>query len=51
MLARRPLGLNEMGFITGLLEDILNNLQYLQDLVGSYSSFLTLRKQTVYLVH
>ena len=50
-LACRPLGLNEMGIIAGLPEDVLNDLQYLQELVGSCGSFLTLREQTVYLVH
>ena len=50
-LAYRPLGLNKMGIIAGLPEDVLSNPQYLQDLVGSCGSFLTLRKQTVYLVH
>jgi hypothetical protein len=50
-LACRPLHLNEMGFIAGLPEDLYNDSQALQDLVGSCGSFLTLRKQTIYFVH
>jgi hypothetical protein len=50
-LAYRPLCLNEIGIIAGLPENVSNNLQYLQGLVGSCGSFLTLREQRVYLVH
>jgi NACHT domain len=50
-LACRPLCLNEIGIIAGLPEDVSNNLQYLQGLVESCGAFLTLREQTVYLVH
>ena len=50
-LAYRPLHLNEIGIIAGLPEDLYNDSQALQDLVGSCGSFLTLRKQTVYFVH
>lgn len=50
-LACRPLHLNELGIIAGLPENLCNDSQALQDLVGSCGSFLTLRKQTVYFVH
>ena len=50
-LACRPLCLNEIGIIAGFAEEVSNNLQYLQGLIGSCGSFLTLRKKTVYLVH
>ena len=50
-LACRPLHLNEMGVIAGLSEDLYNDSQALQDLVGSCGSFLTLREETVYFVH
>jgi NACHT domain len=50
-LACRPLHLNELGIIAGLPEDLHNDSQALQDLVGSCGSFLTLRKQTTYFVH
>jgi NACHT domain len=50
-LACRPLCLNEIGIIAGLPEDVANDVQYLQGLVESCGSFLTLREQIVYLVH
>jgi len=50
-LSYRPLHLGEIGIIAGLPEDLSNDPQALQDLVGSCGSFLTLRGQTVYFVH
>jgi hypothetical protein len=50
-LAYRPLHLNEIGVLAGLEEDLYNDMQALQDLVKSCGSFLTVREQTVYLVH
>jgi hypothetical protein len=50
-LAYRPLHLNEIGVLAGLEEDLYNDMQALQDLIKSYGSFLTVREQTVYLVH
>jgi hypothetical protein len=50
-LSYRPLHLGEMGIVAGLPKDLSNDLQALQDLVGSCGSFLTLRKQIVYFVH
>ena len=50
-LSYRPLHLGEMGIVAGLPEDLSNDPQALQNLVGCCGSFLTLRKQIVYFVH
>jgi len=50
-LACRPLHLDEIGVLAGLPEDLVNDSQALQGVVGLCGSFLTIREQIVYFVH
>jgi Cdc6-like AAA superfamily ATPase len=50
-VAYRPLRLQELVATTKLPEKILDNVQYLGDLVERCGSFLTLRDETIFFIH
>jgi hypothetical protein len=50
-VAYRPLRLQELVATTKLPKKILNNVQYVGDLVERCGSFLTLRGETIFFIH
>jgi hypothetical protein len=50
-VAYRPLRIQELAGTTELPEEILDNVQYLSDLVERCGSFLTLRSRTIFFIH
>ena len=50
-LASRPIYLRELVAITGLPEELSNDLQSLNDLVDRCGSFLTVQEEIIYFVH
>lgn len=51
VLARRPLTLAELGILSGLPPEISDNPAYVQLVVASCGSFLTVKGQSVYVIH
>ncbi|KAK3947045.1 NACHT domain-containing protein [Pseudoneurospora amorphoporcata] len=50
-IVRRPISLQELTTLVEMSDDISDNPQSLEKLIGLCGSFLTLRDQTVYFVH
>lgn len=50
-VAYRPLRLQELAGTTQLPDKILGNVRYLRDLVERCGSFLTVRNETIFLIH
>ncbi|KAM7183187.1 NACHT domain containing protein [Rhypophila sp. PSN 637] len=50
-IVRRPISLHELLTLVELPDDILDNPEYLEELIKLCGSFLSLREQTVYFVH
>jgi hypothetical protein len=51
VLARRPLTLAELGILAGLPPEISDNPAYVRLVVASCGSFLTVKDQSVYVIH
>jgi hypothetical protein len=51
ILAFRPLHLLELGILSGLPEEVSNNLDGITKIIGLCSSFLTVREGIIYFVH
>ncbi|CAN9182999.1 unnamed protein product [Alternaria alternata] len=50
-VACRPLTVEEVGYVAGLLDRDAGSVRMIQDLVNSCGSFLTIRENTIYFVH
>ena len=51
LLAYRPLTLKELASVVDTLEDMSNDLELLREIVGLCGSLLTVREDTIYIVH